>query len=98
MTQRERLLQQIQNLEALVQTQRSKYDLATKCLGDTKATIAVSKIAARVDGEPLSAREIIEFGNAIRNSVQVIMDAATSLGEMRRELQTLRDTLLMLPE
>lgn len=98
MTQRQEFLRQVASLEALIETQQAKYDIATKCLADTKAAIAVSKMSAEITANPLSAVEIVEFGHAVSNSVQGVMDAAASLGTMRRELMSLRDSLLMLPE
>lgn len=95
---RERLLKQISNMEALIATQEEKYNLTTTCLAQTQAAIAASKIVSRVNGEPLTPTEMIAFDNALRNSVDGVTQALGGLGAMRRELQALKDELIMLPE
>lgn len=98
MTQRQQLLHQIASLQAHVDNQQEKYDIATKCLSQTQAAIAVSKIASQVGGPPLTSKDFQEFNNALENSTQGVTDAIVSLGVMRKELYELKSALLMLPE
>jgi hypothetical protein len=93
MTKNQQLLQQIANLESLVATQQEKYDIATKCLAQTQAAIAVSKSSSHVSNSPLTLKDFQEFNNALENSVQSVTDAIKGLTEMRRELQELKDAL-----
>jgi hypothetical protein len=99
MTKRQQLLQHIASLQSHVESQQVKYDVATKCLAQTQAAIAVTKMASQMSGgPPLTPKDFLEFNNALSNTVQGVTDAIASLGEMRRELQELKDALIMLPE
>lgn len=98
MTQRQQLLKQIASLEAHVETQLEKYDIATKSLSKTQAKIAVSEIASKVGRQPLAQKDVQEFDNALTNSAQGVTGALFSLGVMRKELDELKSTLAMLPE
>lgn len=98
MTQRQQFLHQIASLQAHVVTQQEKYDIATRCLSQTQAAIAVSKMASQIGGPPLTPKDFQEFENALTNSVQGVTDAILSLGAMRKELYELESALLMLPQ
>ncbi len=97
-TQREDLLTQISHLEALIKTQQDKYNLATKSLAETQASIAVTKTASQVGHFQLTARDLQEFRHAVNNSVQSVTEALEGLGEMQLALRALKDALIMLPD
>lgn len=97
MTRRKRLLAQIAQLESLMESQHQRYDEATRCLSQTQASIAVTKMSAGVLKLPLTQAEVTELANALQNSIAGVAEAFAGLSELRKELDGIKNEFIMLP-
>lgn len=96
MTHKELLKKRIETMRDLVASQEECYNESTRCLAQTKAALGIDSVTAKINGRKLTYEELELQHRLVCEAAENVVQALTSLGQMRTELGGMENELLFL--
>lgn len=84
----------IGDMRLLVESQKQLVNRSLECLGQTKRSLAVTKIVKRISDESLSAEEQQQYEALIIEACDTASKQILALGKMEAELREMENQLL----
>jgi hypothetical protein len=89
------LKRKIDEMESLIESQKQLINRSLKCLAQTKASLAVTRIVKKVNGESLSVEEQQFHDSLIIEAYETASKQMLSLGKMEAEQREMENELLL---
>lgn len=88
------LKQHIRSMQSQVESQKQLYNRSLECLEQTKASLAVTKIVKRANGQALTPEEQAMHDSLIKEAYENVSKQIYAIAEMESELRNMENELL----